>query len=97
MPRWIEALLGPLGLVVYESSDPATKPLVADLFAREITMAGASARRAIEAGAALEAAGYHAQVTPAEGSLALFRLHGRARADPRGRQRPPSSARPASR
>jgi uncharacterized protein YllA (UPF0747 family) len=62
---WIEALLGPLGLVVYESSDPATKPLVADLFAREITMAGASAHRAITAGAALEAAGYHAQVTPA--------------------------------
>jgi len=71
---WIEALLGPLGLVVYESSDPATKPLVADLFAREITMAGASVHRAITAGAALEAAGYHAQVTPAEGSLALFRL-----------------------
>jgi bacillithiol biosynthesis cysteine-adding enzyme BshC len=71
---WIEALLGPLGLVVYESSDPATKPLVAELFAREITMAGASARRAVEAGAALQAAGYHAQVTPAEGSLALFRL-----------------------
>ena len=43
---WIESLLGPLGLVVYESSDPATKPLVADLFAREIAMAGASARRA---------------------------------------------------
>jgi bacillithiol biosynthesis cysteine-adding enzyme BshC len=71
---WIEALLGPHGLVVYESSDLATKPLVAELFAREIEMGGASARRAIEAGAALQAAGYHAQVTPAEGSLALFRM-----------------------
>src|SRR5436190_4194392 len=71
---WIEALLESLGLVVYESSDIATKPLVAELFAREITMAGASARRAVEAGAALQAAGYHAQVTPAEGRLALFRL-----------------------
>ena len=36
----IEELLGPLGLVVYESSDPATKPFVADLFAKEIAMAG---------------------------------------------------------
>ncbi|HEV8398121.1 MAG TPA: bacillithiol biosynthesis cysteine-adding enzyme BshC [Vicinamibacterales bacterium] len=72
---WIEAILGPLGLVVYESSDPATKPLVADLFAHEIAMAGASAHRAIEAGTRLQQAGYHAQVTPAEGSLALFRLN----------------------
>jgi len=70
----VEELLGPLGLVVYESSDPATKPLVADLFAKEIGMAGASAGRAIRAGEALQQAGYHAQVTPAEGSLALFRL-----------------------
>jgi bacillithiol synthase len=70
----IEGVLGPLGLVVYESSDPATKPLVADLFAREVAAAGASARRAADAGAALQQAGYHAQVTPAEGSLALFRL-----------------------
>ena len=71
---WIEALLGPHGLVVYESSDTATKPFVAELFAREIEMGGASVRRAIQAGEALQAAGYHAQVTPAEGSLALFRM-----------------------
>jgi bacillithiol synthase len=71
---WIEALLGPHGLVVYESSDLATKPLVAELYAREIEMRGASVRRAIDAGAALQSAGYHAQVTPAEGSLALFRM-----------------------
>ena len=70
----VEELLGPLGLVVYESSDPATKPFVADLFAKEIAMAGASTGRAIRAGEALQQAGYHAQVTPAEGSLALFRL-----------------------
>jgi bacillithiol biosynthesis cysteine-adding enzyme BshC len=72
--RLVEELLGPLGLVVYESADLATKPFVSDLFAKEIAMAGASARRATEAGARLEQAGYHAQVTPAEGSLALFRL-----------------------
>src|SRR4029450_9286610 len=33
---WMAALLGPLGLVVYDASDPATKPIVADLFAREL-------------------------------------------------------------
>jgi bacillithiol biosynthesis cysteine-adding enzyme BshC len=71
---WIEHLLGPLGLVVYESSDLATKPFVADLFAREVAMAGATARTATEAGGALERAGYHAQVSPGDGSLALFRL-----------------------
>jgi bacillithiol synthase len=71
---WIESLLGPHGLVVYESSDPATKPLVAELYAREIEMRGSSVRRAIDAGTALQSAGYHAQVTPAEGSLALFRM-----------------------
>jgi bacillithiol synthase len=71
---WIEALLGPRGLVVYESSDLATKPLVAELYAREIEMRGASVRRAIDAGTALQSAGYHAQATPAEGSLALFRM-----------------------
>jgi bacillithiol biosynthesis cysteine-adding enzyme BshC len=77
--RWIEDLLGPLGLVVYESSDPDTKPFVADVFAREVAAAGATAQRAIEAGAALERAGYHAQVTPAPGSLAVFRMRNDAR------------------
>jgi bacillithiol biosynthesis cysteine-adding enzyme BshC len=72
--RWIEDLLGPLGLVVYESSDPGTKPLAADVFAREVASAGASARSAIEAGEALARAGYHAQVTPIPGTLAVFRM-----------------------
>jgi bacillithiol biosynthesis cysteine-adding enzyme BshC len=72
--RWIEDLLGPLGLVVYESSDPGTKPLAADVFAREVAGAGASTRSAIEAGEALARAGYHAQVAPAPGTLALFRM-----------------------
>ena len=41
--RWLETLLGPYGLVVYESSDPAAKPLVADLFARELGAPGRTA------------------------------------------------------
>ena len=70
--RWLESLLGPRGLVIYESSDPRAKPLVADLFCREIESAGATAELAGAAGRALEAVGYHAQVTPHPDSAALF-------------------------
>ena len=70
--RWIETLLGPRGLVVYDASDPAAKPLVAELFARELEEAPRTARLATEAGQALQAAGYHAQVTPQPDSTALF-------------------------
>ena len=40
----IEAALGRLGLVVFESADPAAKPLVADVFARELRNAGTHRR-----------------------------------------------------
>jgi bacillithiol biosynthesis cysteine-adding enzyme BshC len=73
--RWIESVLGSQGLVVYDAADPAAKPLVADLFAREVEQAGQTARVAADAGQRLEAAGYHAQVVPAEGSVALFHLN----------------------
>jgi bacillithiol biosynthesis cysteine-adding enzyme BshC len=74
--QFVESVLGPRGLVLYDSSDPAAKPLVADLFAREIEHAGETARRATDAGAELQARGYHAQATPHEGSVALFELNG---------------------
>ena len=66
--RWLETVLGPRGLVVYDASDPAAKPLVAELFAREIEHAGrhlapGGARRAPRS----QARGYHAQVTPHDG------------------------------
>jgi bacillithiol biosynthesis cysteine-adding enzyme BshC len=73
--RWLERVLGPRGLVVFDSSDPAAKPLVADVFVREIERPGEAARLAAEAGAALAARGYHSQVTPNEGSLALFHIN----------------------
>jgi len=73
---WLESLLGPRGLVVFDSSDPAAKPLVSALFAREIEHAGETSRLAAAAGAALTARGYHAQVTPQEGHAALFHLDG---------------------
>ena len=73
--RWLETVLGPRGLIVFDASDPAAKPLVSHIFAREIEQAGQTARLAAEAGAALEARGYHAQATPQEGSLALFHMN----------------------
>jgi bacillithiol biosynthesis cysteine-adding enzyme BshC len=73
--RWLETVLGPRGLVVFDASDPAVKPLVSHVFAREIEQAGLTSRLASEAGAALEARGYHAQATPQEGSLALFHMN----------------------
>jgi bacillithiol biosynthesis cysteine-adding enzyme BshC len=74
--RWLEAVLGPRGLVVFDAADPAAKPLVAGIFAREIECAGETSRLASEAGAALQARGYHAQATPQEGHVALFFLDG---------------------
>jgi bacillithiol biosynthesis cysteine-adding enzyme BshC len=71
---WIESLLGPLGLVVYDSADPATKPAVGPLFVRELSTPGRTATLAAEAGAQMEALGYHAQVTPTPDSVALFHL-----------------------
>ena len=77
---WLERTLGSRGLVVFDAADPAAKPFAAELFRDELTQPGRTARLAAEAGAALTAAGYHAQVMPAEGSLALFALDGGRRA-----------------
>jgi bacillithiol synthase len=74
--QWLESVLGPRGLIVYDAADPAFKPLVASVFAGEVDRAGETSRLAAEAGRALEARGYHAQVSPHEGNLALFQLNG---------------------
>jgi bacillithiol synthase len=74
--RWLETLLGPHGLVVYDSSDPAAKPLVADLFARELGAAGRTAALAKAAGDALTERGHQPQVIPQPDSVALFMLGG---------------------
>ena len=71
---WIETVLGPRGLVVFESDDPDAKPMVAGLFAAELTSAPRTSQLAAEAGQALEALGYHAQVQPAADATALFTL-----------------------
>ena len=72
--RWLEAALGDRGLIVYDSSDPASKPLVADVFARELSTAGQTMRLAAAAGSDLAARGYHAQVHANDENLALFQL-----------------------
>lgn len=72
---WLESLLGPAGLVVFDAADPAAKPLVAHVFARELEHAGESARLAVAAGEALTARGYHAQAAPGTDSASLFYLN----------------------
>jgi bacillithiol biosynthesis cysteine-adding enzyme BshC len=72
--QWLERVLGSRGLVVFDASDPAAKPLAAEVFAREIERAGETSRRAAEAGEALVLRDYHAQVIPQEDGLALFAI-----------------------
>ncbi len=77
---WLEHVLGDRGLVVYDSSDPASKPLVSRVFAHELSHAGETVKRASLAGSDLIARGYHAQVHAQDESAALFRLEGGRRA-----------------
>jgi bacillithiol synthase len=72
--RWLERVLGAFGLVVFDCSDPAAKPLVADLFRAELEHPGRTSALAARAGAELTARGYHSQVEPGEGSVCLFLL-----------------------
>jgi bacillithiol biosynthesis cysteine-adding enzyme BshC len=78
--RWIEHVLGDRGLIVYDSSDPASKPLASQIFARELSHPGQTVKLAALAGSDLTARGYHAQVNAHDDSLALFHLDGSRRA-----------------
>jgi bacillithiol biosynthesis cysteine-adding enzyme BshC len=72
--RWMEEVLGHRGLIVYDSSDPASKPLVSQVFARELSMPGQTVKLAALAGSDLTARGYHAQVHGQDDGVALFHL-----------------------
>ena len=75
--RWVDRLLGDLGLIVFDCSDNAAKPLASRIFAHEVTHPGRTWELAGEAGLRLTASGYHAQVeASAQASSALFRLNG---------------------
>jgi len=78
--RWMEEVLGDRGLIVYDSSDAASKPIVSDVFARELSHPGQTVKLAALAGSDLTARGYHAQVHAQDDSLALFYLDGGRRA-----------------
>ncbi len=74
--RWIDTLAGTSGLVVFDASDAAAKPLVRSVFAHELQATGETARLAAAAGAELVTRGYHAQVEPPSDAVALFQLDG---------------------
>jgi bacillithiol biosynthesis cysteine-adding enzyme BshC len=78
--RWMEEVLGNRGLIEYESSDPASKPLVSQVFARELSMPGTTVKLAALAGSDLTARGYHAQVHGQDDGIALFHIDGGRRA-----------------
>ena len=78
--RWMEEVLGNRGLIVYDSSDAASKPIVGEVFARELSNPGHTVKLAALAGSDLTARGYHAQVHAQDDSLALFYLEGGRRA-----------------
>jgi len=72
--RWMEEVLGHRGLVVYDSSDVTAKPLVSQVFARELSTPGQTVKLAALAGSDLTARGYHAQVHGQDDGVALFYL-----------------------
>ena len=78
--RVLDRTLGELGVIVFECSDRAAKPLAKEIFAHEVSHPGRTWSLATEAGERLAASGYHTQV---EGSTqtgaALFRIDGSRR------------------
>lgn len=74
--RWMETVLGPRGLIVYDASDHQAKPLARSVFARELASPGETGRLATATGAELVERGYHAQVQSADDSVALFHIDG---------------------
>jgi bacillithiol synthase len=74
--RWIESVLGRLGLVVFESSDSAAKPPAAGVFAHELRNVGNTASLAGAAGRAMSALGHAPQVEPQANQPSLFHLDG---------------------
>ena len=76
---WLDELLGPHGLVVFEADDRTAKPLVADVFAKELEQPARTADTVREAGASMQRLGHAPQVVPADDSTALFYMDGSGR------------------
>jgi bacillithiol biosynthesis cysteine-adding enzyme BshC len=69
---WLDELLGNHGLVVFEGADPAARPLVADLWARELDHPCRTTELSGEAGTVMGRMGHRPQVELADDSVALF-------------------------
>ena len=72
--QMLTALLGDKGLILLDPLDPELKRLAAPMYADAARKAHEIALAIAERSRELEAAGYHAQVTPSENSFPLF-LH----------------------
>ena len=72
--RWLESVLGPYGLVVFDASDAEVKPPLSEVFVREISSAGRTSALAAEAGHILSDRGHAPQVVPQPDSVSLFHL-----------------------
>ncbi len=72
--QMLSALLGDKGLILFDPLDSELKKLAAPLYAEAARNAHEIALAIVERSKALEAAGYHAQVTPSENAFPLF-LH----------------------
>ena len=77
---WLESVLGPHGLIVFDSSDASVKPLLSGVFTKEVATAGRTSALAAKAGETLRALGHAPQVVPQPESVALFRLDGHRKA-----------------
>lgn len=75
--RWMEAVLGPQGLVVFDSTDLEAKPIASQIFVRELSAPGVTASLAAEAADAFTARGHAPQVVPQRDSVSLFHLNGK--------------------
>ncbi len=76
---WLESLLGAQGLVVFEAADRRAKPLVGDLFVRELGEPCRTAMLARDAGEAMTRLGHAPQVETADDVVSLFYLDGEGR------------------
>jgi bacillithiol biosynthesis cysteine-adding enzyme BshC len=75
--RWMETVLGPHGLIVFDSTDPDAKPLASPVFVRELNAPGRTASLAADAADALSARGHAPQVVPQRDGVSLFHLNGK--------------------
>jgi bacillithiol biosynthesis cysteine-adding enzyme BshC len=70
---WLERVLGRFGLILFESPDPAAKPLARDVFVREL-QTGRTSMLAAAAGDSLAALGHEPQVTAHADAVSLFHV-----------------------